>query len=575
MASIVRTSTGVRITGINEVPPSAPPITAVPPATILEALDQRDVYDKWAVQSVDSVDNGRSLAASILRGDARAVSDGSYKNNMGTSSSILFHTKSTDPLRIISVNSVPGNWDEQSAYRSELAGISGSLSILAAVCTVHDVHTGSVTIGLDGEQAMIAASEDWPVNPERPDYDLLTDIRAKVHRLPIHICWKWIKGHQDDFGSRASLDEWAQANIYVDSMAKAYWNYINTEGHRPSPQRFGDESWSISYQDRKLSRIEKTPLYNGIMEPVAKSYWQKRGDMTADAITKIDWNLVGKAFKNLTTAKKRRVTKHAAGHLRCGKMMHIWQFQDHAECPRCPEPLEDPSHILKCPAPSAQLSWTTALTDLERWMTKQHTMPELQSAVLKCLHEWRHPSSNLRSRSSITSRYGLRAVVLEQDSIGWYNFLMGRPSARWSEVQQRYYEWLQRKNTGKAWTQALIKKVWAVSWDMWDHRNKVRTSSITPAKLRAIEALNHQIELQFDLGTEGLGHKDHHWLSDSCTHVCTYDLEHKSQWLASIELARVRFDNRHEFEASSIRRQREFMESWMHRNHSRQGSAPN
>ncbi len=110
---------------------------------------------------------------------------------------------------------------------------------------------------------------------------------------------------------------------------------------------------------------------------------------------------------------------------------------------------------------------------------------------------------------------------------------------------------------------------------MWDHRNKVRTSSITPAKLRAIEALNHQIELQFDLGTEGLGYKDHHWLSDSCTHVCTYDLEHKSQWLASIELARVRFDNRHEFEASSIRRQREFMESWMHRNHSRQGSAPN
>jgi hypothetical protein len=109
---------------------------------------------------------------------------------------------------------------------------------------------------------------------------------------------------------------------------------------------------------------------------------------------------------------------------------------------------------------------------------------------------------------------------------GWYNFLMGRPSARWSEVQQRYYKWLQQKNTGKAWTQALIKKIWAVLWDMWDHCNKVRTSSITPAKLRAIEALNHQIELQFDLGKEGLSHKDHHWLSESCAHVFTYDSEH-------------------------------------------------
>jgi hypothetical protein len=137
--------------------------------------------------------------------------------------------------------------------------------------------------------------------------------------------------------------------------------------------------------------------------------------------------------------------------------------RDHAECPRCPEPLEDPPHILTCPAPSAHLCWTTALTGLEGWMTKQHTMPELQSAVLKCLHEWRHPNPHRLSRSSITSRYGLRAAVLEQDSIGWYNFLMGRPSARWSEVQQRYYEWLQRKNMGKAWTQALIKKIWAVS----------------------------------------------------------------------------------------------------------------
>ena len=68
------------------------------------------------------------------------------------------------------MNSVPGNCDEQSAYRSELAGVSGSLSILAAVCTIHDVQSGLVTIGLDGEQAMFVASEVWPVNPDHPDY---------------------------------------------------------------------------------------------------------------------------------------------------------------------------------------------------------------------------------------------------------------------------------------------------------------------------------------------------------------------------------------------------------------------
>jgi hypothetical protein len=177
---------------------------------------------------------------------------------MGTSASILFHSKATDPNCIISVNSVPGNREEQSAYRSELAEVSGSLSLIAAVCTVHDIHTGSITIGLDGEQAMIAASEDWPLSPVRPDYKLLMDIRAKMLGLRIKVHGKWIKGHQYDGPSHKPLNEWAQANIYMDSMAKAYWNYLNKTGHCPSPQRFEDESWSISFQDKKLSCVEKS-----------------------------------------------------------------------------------------------------------------------------------------------------------------------------------------------------------------------------------------------------------------------------------------------------------------------------
>jgi hypothetical protein len=36
-----------------------------------------------------------------------------------------------------------------------------------------------------GKQAMIATTEDWPLNSEHPDYDLLTDIRVKVLCLPM------------------------------------------------------------------------------------------------------------------------------------------------------------------------------------------------------------------------------------------------------------------------------------------------------------------------------------------------------------------------------------------------------
>jgi hypothetical protein len=127
--------------------------------------------------------------------------------------------------------------------------------------------------------------------------------------------------------------------------------------------------------------------------------------MAASNISTIDWELIGKAFTNLTTAKKRRVTKHASGHFGCGKMMQIWKFQDHAECPRCPEQDEDSPHILNCPAPSATLRWEKALTVWEVWMTAHPTMPDLTAALLRCLHEWKHPNPSRRfARAAITTQ---------------------------------------------------------------------------------------------------------------------------------------------------------------------------
>jgi hypothetical protein len=98
-------------------------------------------------------------------------------------------------------------------------------------------------------------------------------------------------------------------------------------------------------------------------------------------------------------------------------------------------------------------------------------------------------------------------------------FSKGCPSVWWKDVQHQYYEWLQRRNTGKAWLQALIKKVWEVSWDMWeDHRKEVRTTTITPAMMRETENLNEQIIEEFEEGEAGLVQKiTTCWLSRSLT----------------------------------------------------------
>ena len=130
----------------------------------------------------DVANDAIDLAQGIISGQATAVNDGSYKEvlegdhqgHYGTSAFVLRGANRT--AGALGVNAVPGNPDEQSSYRSELAGISGSLTIITAVCDKYDITSGAITIALDGEQAMITAGSTWPLSPQETDFDLISDI---------------------------------------------------------------------------------------------------------------------------------------------------------------------------------------------------------------------------------------------------------------------------------------------------------------------------------------------------------------------------------------------------------------
>ena len=73
------------------------------------------------------------------------------------------------------------------------------LVLVKAIVIAHDIRQGGITIGLDGEQAMKEASGQWDVkdglnsdvmwtlNPSQPSYDLLCEIRHRIHALPLMI----------------------------------------------------------------------------------------------------------------------------------------------------------------------------------------------------------------------------------------------------------------------------------------------------------------------------------------------------------------------------------------------------
>jgi hypothetical protein len=106
-------------------------------------------------------------------------------------------------------------------------------------------------------------------------------------------------------------------------------------------------------------------------------------------------------------------------------------------------------------------------------MRKIATAPELQQVMLKRIRHWRLHQHHVPMTEPVPDAFGLREAVSAQDAIGWYNHLLGRLSKQWSDVQARYLESIQSRSSGRRWTIAILEKLWDISWDMWEQRNKI------------------------------------------------------------------------------------------------------
>jgi hypothetical protein len=129
-----------------------------------------------------------------------------------------------------------------------------------------------------------------------------------------------------------------------------------------------------------------------------------------------------------------------------------------------------------------------------------------------------------------------------QDLIGWTNFMIGRMAHEWEVAQQCYYDWLGRRKTGRRWLVAITVKLLNLSWDMWDHRNKILHSSNHPWKLIKVRQADIQIEEDYKCGYRNLRQKDYKCLKPPLHITKNLPIEIKLQWLESLCLARIRFD---------------------------------
>ena len=132
----------------------------------------------------------------------------------------------------------------------------------------------------------------------------------------------------------------------------------------------------------------------------------------------------------------------------------------------------------------------------------------------------------------------LRKAVLQQDSLGWNNFLHGFISIKWRQAIDMHFQHINSKKSSTLWVSRLVKKIWDIQRQLWNDRNEALHGDGNTIHVEEITAINEEVLSQWTEGSRHLPTRYHHLFKGEFRLLYQSDYHRKQQWLTSIWLAR-------------------------------------
>ena len=70
---------------------------------------------------------------------------------------------------------------------------------------------------------------------------------------------------------------------------------------------------------------------------------------------------------------------------------------------------------------------------------------------------------------------------------------MGLTAPNWTEIQNLHLQSLGAKMTGNRWTSTLIRKLWDMIWDVWNHWNQNLQPTNVPMKFEILRLIDKRV----------------------------------------------------------------------------------
>ena len=499
----------------------------------------------WVPEELVVEGDERLLVEALQLGVLRVVSDGSFKDEVGTAAAQILTTDGTAVIRVRC--RCPGLPQNQSPYRSELIGILAGVMVvswlrdtfpagfLSSFCPI-------VTVACDGESALNNAFGCETLRPKQRQFDLISAIRSLAQSTKVEWRKHHVMGHQDDHGPLSNLDWWELRNVECDSAAKAFLRRLfAAQRLLPAPNlRFFSEPTSLFISGVKQSFLDSDAIMELITLPPLLAYWSRRDRLQQSAIEQIDWKVTRAMMTGLSSGRQRWITKHCVGMCGVGKFRERWGLDARNECPRCGEP-EDVLHIPRCRHPSAHEAWSDRVLHLQSWLIAEQTAPDIATVILQFVETIRGPLSVAHVGANIrTSRRSsfIRAID-SQRVIGNQCFLEGLLSTHWAPLQQAHFSSIQSLRTGSRWAANLAAQLVELGFHMWQHRNLAQHSDDNVQHRFRHRNVNSAIREQFSMGCIDLSPAVSRMLNKPLREVLQLGLAPRERWLTVIRRERT------------------------------------
>ena len=498
--------------------------------TLEEQIQSLPAGENWAILNASGV-NLTTLAGDIERGSAIAVSDGSFKDQFGTAAWRI-EGQDADPVSKAWLEGscvIPGLPLDQSAYRSELGGLYGIVTMAKLFCKVASITSGHITIACDGDSALWKAiDEKGEVDPTDQQFDMIAAIRQQLQATPIAWTSKQVAGHQDKNPYNV-LDRFATINCEMDALAKQHWTQNHRAGNHYSGEIYGSP-WTLRVAGQPIHFNFKKAILEHTLGQDLQTFWDAKGRFGTAGSKAVDWTAVEDLMAVLPRAREHWLVKQAARVSATGRNMVRRKHQQSSQCPRCFSEDEDNAHILRCQAPPVQILWQSKMQDLELWLLSKGTSPGISSALPQGLLSWYNSEP---PDLPIDLAPSAREAFLDQSAIGWQCLLEGCPSKKWAESQEQYFTSHGSTRTGRSWIRVVLRHLIEFSFSLWEHRNEAAHAKETSIVDRE---LNQRIREEFALGFHGMRDRGFH--RNSLRNLLQASVGIRKAWLHNVQVER-------------------------------------